>query len=177
MKKQVLSIGVLLFAMVVNSFGADIQTYRNDELGFEISYFSNWKKEKSLNNAPFFINRNSTTEIGTISVDVRNFKGNRDEFMGKVRLSPNMITEGIKKRFPDASLGEHSETYLGGFPAYFITTYYTLKNLNVEIPLVTLQIVCIKGKFIYLVMFESTVAASEKIFDEFQAILSTFNFR
>ena len=53
MKKQVLSIGVLLFAMVVNSFGADIQTYRNDELGFEISYFSNWKKEKSLNNAPF----------------------------------------------------------------------------------------------------------------------------
>lgn len=177
MIKRILIIVLLLFGTISDSFGSEIKTYRNDSLGFEVSYFSNWKKEKSLNNAPFFINRDSTTHIGTISVDVRNFTGDKKKFMKKIKSSPEMVTGGIRKRFPDATLGEHAETYLGSFPAYFITTYYTIKNLNIEIELVTIQLVCIKGNLIYLVTFDSTVSAFEKTFNEFQAILATFNFR
>ena len=170
---------VLLFVPLF--WGAEIasavETYRNNQLGFEISYLENWEKSNAPSNPAFFIKRNSATEPGTVSINVANFTGNKDTFMRELKANPEKFNEKYKQRFPSAQMLENGETYLGGFPGYFITTNYTLKNLNVEIDIVAIQIFCIKGRRIYLVNFETPLLLFEKTFNEFQAILATFNFR
>ena len=175
--KRISLICALFFVTVNSSYAIDVETYRNNQLGFEISYLSNWAKSKYPDNPPFFIKRNSSTDVGTISVRVRNFTGDEESFMNEMRTTTNIIISELQQRFPDAELGEHGDTYLGGFPAYLITTSYTIKNINIEIDVVAWKIFCIKGKRIYLVSFETTLQAFEKTFPEFEKILATFNFR
>ena len=156
---------------------SEVKTHRNDQLGFEISYLANWEQSQAPGKSAFFIKRKSATEPGTISINVANFTGNKGKFMREVKAKPEKFIEKYKQRFPSAEMLENGETYLGGFPGYFITTNYTLKNLNIEIDIVAMQIFCIKDRKIYLVNFETPLLLFEKTFNEFQAIMATFNFR
>jgi hypothetical protein len=164
-----------LFYELANA--SSVKTYRDDQLGFEISYLDNWAPSQAPGNPAYFIKRKSTTEPGTISINVANFTGDKESFMREIKASPERFIEKYKQRFPSAEMLEKGDTYLGGFPGYFITTNYTVKNLNVEIDIVAMQVFCIKGKRIYLVNFETPLVLFEKTFNEFQAMLATFNFR
>jgi hypothetical protein len=179
MKKSAHVIVALLLAVLLQQavYAASVKTHRNQALEFEISYFENWEESHAPGNSAFFIKRKSVQEPGTISINVANFTGNKESFMQNLKAHPDKFTEKYKQRFPSAKMLENGDTYLGGFPGYFITTNYTLKNLNIEIDIVAMQIFCIKGKKIYLVNFETPLLLFEKTFNEFQAILATFNFR
>lgn len=179
MKTSVRVIVVLLLAVLFQqaAHAANVKTHRNQTLGFEISYLDTWEQSQAPSNSAFFIKRKSVEEPGTISINVANFTGNKESFMREVKAHPEKFIEKYKQRFPSAEMLENGDTYLGGFPGYFITTNYTLKNLNVEIDIVAMQIFCIKGKRIYLVNFETPLPLFEKTFNEFQAILATFNYR
>lgn len=179
MEMNAYAFAVLLLASLFQqpAIAADVKIYRNDQLGFEISYLNGWVISHAPGNLAFFIKRKSATEPGTISINVANFTGNKDNFMREVKAKPEKFIEKIKQRFPSAEILESGDTFLGGFPAYFITINYTLKNLDFEMDIVTMQIFSIKGSKIYLVNFETPLVLFEKTFNEFQAIIATFNFR
>ena len=160
-----------------HALATNVKTYRNEELSFEVSYLENWEESNAPDNPPFFIKRKSAKEPGTISIDVKNFTGDKAEVMRGMKANPENFTEKFKQRFPSAKMLENGDTYLGGFPAYYITTGYTLRNLNVEMHIVDMQIYCIKDKKVYLVNFETPLLLFKKTFSEFQAIMATFNFR
>lgn len=167
----------LLATLLSAQVRAQVQTHRDDRLGFEISYPETWSKASAPGNPPFFIKRNSPSVIGTLSVDVRNFTGNRDTFMSQLRTDAPQFVAGMRQRFPDAEILEHGDTYLGSFPAYFISTTYTLRNVGTELAVVAFQVFCIRGSRIYLVIFETSTPAFEQVFPEYKAIMATFNFR
>jgi len=177
LKSQALVLLLFVSLFQSASIASEVKTYRNNQLGFEISYLGNWEKSHAPGNPAFFIKRKSATEPGTISINVANFTGNKDTFMRQVKANPEKFIEKIKQRFPNAKMLENGETFLGGFPAYFITANYTLKNMNIEIGIVAMKIFCIKDRRIYLVSFETPSLLFKKIFNEFQANLATFNFR
>jgi hypothetical protein len=156
---------------------ANVKTYRNQTLGFEISYLDTWEQSQAPGNPSFFIKRKSVKEPSSISINVANFTGNKGSFMREIKAHPEKFIEKYKQRFPSAEMLESGDTYLGSFPGYFISTNYTLKNLNVEIDIVAMQVFCIKGKRFYLVTFETPLLLFEKTFNEFQAMLASFNFR
>ena len=164
-----------LFQSVATASG--IKTYRNDKIGFEISYLDNWQESIAPEKPTLFIKRKSTTEPGTISIDVANFTGDKDKFIREMKSNSEKFIEKYKQRFPRVEMLANGDTYLGGFPAYFITINYTLKNLNTEIDIVAMQIFCIKNKNIYIVNFETPLLLFGEMFNEFQAIMATFNFR
>jgi hypothetical protein len=167
-------IGLIYFGA---SFSSDILTYRNEQFGFEISYSDKWSKATNPNNPAFFISRNSTEEPATMSIHVANFSGDRKEIMNELAGTAEILIENYRQRFPDATVIEKGPTSLGSFPAYYISVKYSLKNLNIDIDLTTLQIVCIKGSKIYVVNFETPLLVYKKTFKEFQSYLATFNFR
>lgn len=179
MKTSIWVIIALLLAALFQqaAHAANVKTHRNQVLGFEISYLDTWEQSQAPGNSAFFVKSKSVEEPATISIHVANFTDNSDSFMREVKAHPEIFIEKFKQRFPSAEMLEKGDTYLGGFPGYFITTKYTLKNLNIEIDIVAMQIFCIKGKRIYLVNFETPLLLFEKTFNEFQAILATFNFR
>lgn len=179
MKLRVYTFIVFLVAALSQEavIASEVKTHRDDRLGFEISYLENWDRSQAPGNPAFFIKRKSATEPATISINVANFTGNKVKFMREVKAKPEKFIAKYKQRFPSAEMLENGETYLGGFPGYYITTKYTLKNLNVEIDIVAMQIFYIKGRKIYLVNFETPLLLFEKTFNEFQVILATFNFR
>ena len=180
MKKNVWFIIYLLIGSAISHQTAqadNIKTYRDQALGFEVSYLENWEQARSPSNPAFFLKRKSVQEPGTISFHVAGFTGNKDLFLNEIRSNPQKFIEKYKQRFPSAEMIENGDTYLGGFPAYFITTGYELKNLNFEMEIVAIQIFCIKEKTIYLINFETPLLLFEKTFNEFQTILATFNFR
>lgn len=167
---------IVLFPLT-DANAVDVKTYRNDQLGFEISYLPNWARSSAPGNQPFFIKRTSNSEIGTISVDVANFSGKKDDFMREIRTGTEKFLLELRNRFPDAEILSQGDTYLGGFPAYHISTTYSLRNLDVEVHIAAVQVFCIKGNKIYLVNFETALPVFEKTYKEFQSIVATFNFR
>jgi len=179
MKPQVFVIATLLFAPLFHeaAIASNVTTYRNDQLGFEISYFDNWEQSQASGNPAFFAKRTSDKEPATISVNIANFSGNKDNFMRELKEKPKKFLEEIKQRFPSAELLDNGDIYLGGFPAYFFTTTLTLTSPNVEIDIVIMQIFCIKGGKIYLVHIQVPSILFERLFNEFLEILATFNFR
>ena len=168
---------ILLYQSATSA--SEVETYRNNELGFEISYSANWVRSRSPGNATFFIKRKFSTEPGTVSINVAPFTGDEAvKFMAELKSAPDRYLQRLKnKRFPNAEMVEHGDTYLGGFPAYFYIMTYSLRNLNKEIGIVTMQIFCVKGGRMFLVNFETQLHTFEKVFSEFKVILSTFNFR
>ena len=169
----------LIFSLSQNAIATSkIKTYRNNQLGFEISYPENWEQYQSPGNLVFSIKRKSITEPSTININVANFTGDKNRFMREIKKSnPEKIVQEFRKRFPDAKVLAKRETYLGGFPAYVIELQYSIKNLNIDINVITIQIFCIRDRKIYLVQFETPLILFKKTFNEFQAILATFNFR
>jgi len=97
--------------------------------------------------------------------------------MREIKSAPEKLIEKLKRRFPGAEMLENGDTYLGGYPGYFIVTNYTLRNLDFEMGIVLMQVFCIKGKKIYHVSFETATVQFETIYNEYQATLVSFNFR
>ena len=170
---------LIVFLCQSTSVASKVKTYRNNELGFEISYLTNWKRSTSPGNPSFFIKRKSPTEPGTITIDIAPFTGNAaDKFIREMKSNPDRYMQKLRKnRFPDAEIVEKGDTYLGGFPAYFITMTYSIRNLNINFKIVTMQIFCVKDGRLFLVSFETSLQMFEKMFSEFEVILTTFNFR
>ena len=73
----VASLLIALFQEVAIASG--VKTYRNNQLGFEISYLDNWEESHTFGNPAFFIKRKSPAEPGTISINIANFTGNKDD--------------------------------------------------------------------------------------------------
>jgi hypothetical protein len=167
------------FLMQSISWATEVKTYRNDKAGFEITYLDNWVQATAPGKPVFFIKRKSTAEAGNISIDVRNLTGNKERFIQELRsdINKNRFIAKIRTRFPEAEVLEHGDTYLGGFPAYFISISYKIKNLGIEVEVVSFQVFCVRGTKVYLVNFETSVLFFEKVFNEFLAIIATFNFR
>lgn len=138
----------MLLALIFQqaAHAANVKTHRNQALGFEVSYLRTWEEYKAQGNPAFFIKRKSFEEPSTISIDVANFSGNKENFMREVKENPKKLIDKYKQRFPSAEMLESGDTYLGGFPSYYITTNYKLKNLNTEMDIVAMQVLCIKEK-------------------------------
>lgn len=168
-------LAIILFYSI--SFASNIKTYRNDKLGFEVSFLENWEHTSAVGNPSFSIKRKSIFEPGTISISVKNFTGNKKQFMRMIKTKPQKFTEGLKRRFPDAEMIAHGDTVLGGFPAYYLSNGYTVANLKTEIDIVNMQILCIRSKKIYLITFETKLTQFEKLYNEFDAMMASFNFR
>ena len=83
MKTNVRVIVALLLAVLFQqaAHAANVKTYRNQTLGFEISYLDTWEQSQAPGNPAFFIKRKSVEEPGTISINVANFTGNKESFM------------------------------------------------------------------------------------------------
>ena len=179
MKLNLSAITFLFIALLFQqqAIASNIKTYRNNQLGFEISYSNNWVQSKRPDNSPFFIQRKSADEPGTIGIKVANLTGDKDKFMRGIKQNPEIMIKKYKQRFPDAELIKSEDTYLGGFPAYYVKASYSIKNLNFEIKVISLQIFCIRDNKIYLVSFETPQNIFNKTFVEFQAIMATFNYR
>jgi len=45
--------------------------------------------------------------------------------MREIKSAPEKLIEKLKRRFPGAEMLENGDTYLGGYPGYFIVTNYT----------------------------------------------------
>jgi len=168
----------LILGLSQNAIAASkIKTYRNNQLGFEISYPENWEQYQSPGNSVFSIKRKSITEPSIINIGVANFTGDKNSVMREFKSNPEKIVEELRKRFPDAKMIARKETYLGGFPAYVIELQYSIKNLNININVIAIQIFCIRDRKFYVVQFETSLILFKKTFNEFRAILATFNFR
>jgi hypothetical protein len=123
------------------------------------------------------IRRNSPTEGATLSVNVAPQRGDVDAFLRELRKNPEGFVAGVRSRFPDAVLFHRGDTKLGGFPAFFLRTYYTLTNIGISFPVEVTQIFCVRGGRLYLVHFEAPTPVAPVTLREFEAMLATFNFR
>lgn len=168
---------VLASSYIEPSSASTTKTYRDDRLGFEISYLSNWKRSDAPDNPAFLIRRRSDDRPGSISIEIANFGSNQAEVIESLKSNPEALIERAKRRFPDMEMLDEGETFLGGFPAYYLIVNYTIKNLNFAMEVVAMQIICSKGDKVYLVTFETPLVLFETIYDEFYRILATFNFR
>jgi hypothetical protein len=139
-----------------------------------MSYLPSWEETKPITNTQFALKRKSKSEIGSITVGLANYKGNKAEFHNHINNQPEFFVKGIKKRFQDANLLASGETYLGSFPANYISTAYTLRNLDFEIVMVNFQILCLKGNQLYVVTLETTAHAFDTVYDEFEKIIASF---
>lgn len=177
MKKYI----ILTYFIVLLLYGAEVSAaptvHRDEELGFEVSYLNNWEIDHTPNRAFIFsIKNTSTTEPATIGIGARRLAGDKDGILSEIKNTPEIYVERLKRRFPDAALLEHGESYLGGFPCSFVTVTYTIRNLNSSLDVIATQIFCIKGANVYLVSFESPSESYDKNLSEFNAIMTTFVF-
>ena len=156
-------------------FSANVKTFRNDELGFQITYPENWVQAQGK--SALYIKRNSEKEPADMSINVSHFTGDKDSVMSEIKANPEVLMAQVKKRFPDAKLVESGETYLGGYPGYYLMMDYTIKNFKTEKDIKVFQIFCIKDKKFYLIHFETFASIYDITFPEFEKTLSSFNFR
>lgn len=158
-------------------FASETKTYRNDQLGIEFTYLNTWERSNPPGNHAFAIERKLKTNPGILSIHVNNFTGKKEKFMDEVKSSPEKLISKLKDRFPGAEILNKGNTFLGSYPAYYILTNYTLKNLNTEIDITLTNIFCIKGTKIFLVNLETPLVHFDKTFEEVISMLATFNFR
>lgn len=170
----------VLFFVFFNSqilFAEQVQTYRNEKVGFEISYLSNWMQAQSPGKSVFFIKRVQEDQPATISINVAKYSGNKSSFIQEMKDQSTSLLSKFQKRFPDSEMLENGDTYLGGHKGYYHIIKYTIKNLNIAIDILALQVICIKDEKLFLINFETPLLFFDNTFNEFQAILATFNFR
>jgi len=167
----------ILFLFLYSSvFGSEFIMYRNNHHGFQLSYLDNWTTVDAVDNASFVIERKDGIAPATISVDVARSTGNGEALMRAIRSDPEVFTRKLRSRFPTAELVNIRDTHLGGSAAHMLTSYYTTENLNSEMDIVIVQIVCIRAGNVYLVNFETVASHYESISEEFRLIVSTFKF-
>lgn len=166
-----------LFLIPITVSSNEIKTYRNDHLGFEISYPSGWVKTQPITpDTALLIRNKKPSEIGSISVRTKIFKNNNKDWKKDFKDTDNLLA-GLRKRFPDAEIIEQGDTLIGGFPAYFIFATYGIKNFTINVDVAMCQFFCRKDGRFYLINFETPLSLFERTFNHFEAILATFNFR
>ncbi|MBI5075509.1 MAG: hypothetical protein HZB62_10160 [Nitrospirae bacterium] len=168
-----ISMIILACMCSANVHAANIQIFRTNE--FEISYPTSWQKLEVRNPTMAVLISNGTS---TLDINATNFSGNKNEFMSDMRKNgKEQIQLQMRKRFPDASVVELRETFLGSFPAYTYKTKYSIKNYDNDISIANIQIFCIKDRRIFLVTFESFDNDYAANHSQFLAIIGSFNFR
>lgn len=151
--------------------------YRNDRVGFEITYPNSWERNSLNTNAVFAIKNKNEKKLGVLSVNVAKSSMNKSEFWNNTNTFVRGLEQDLKKRFPDSEVVEHGKTYLGSQPAYLISYIYTVRNLSFERQIVAFQVICIHSNKMFLINFESPDYSFEENVINFNSIIATFNFR
>ncbi len=158
--------------------GSPVQTYRNESLGFQISYPNDWAQM-----APVFpgitwkIGSNNGSGPDVVTISVAGFTGDEQQFMTELKaLSNDAYLKDIRKRFPEAKIAERRDTYLGGFAAYSVTIKYPIRSLDFETEGVTVQVVCLRRGKIYVVNFETFTPFFVDSYLKFVGILASYSF-
>jgi hypothetical protein len=159
------------------SHASEFTIYRNNKLGFELTYPNTWEVNDLVPDAAFSIKNRNKNEFGTLSVSVANFTMDAAKYWANIDMIIRGLEEKFRSRFPDAEIIERGETFLGGHPAYIIATQYTIRNLRFEMEVTNIQVQCIRNSKLFILNFETPNAYFQKNFLTFQAIAATFNFR
>jgi len=153
----------------------ELKNYSNSKLGFKISYLPSWQEVRKADNT-FFIKRNPESKGAIISINAKHFP-KPETLIEQFKANPELWSARLKRKFPDAKILSTGDTYLGSFPAYFIVSRYSIKNLNTNFDLTSLTLLCVKDNKVYNVTFETLTSSYKGLFPEFEKILSTFNFK
>lgn len=174
---KLLILTLLFLSHISMTFAENTTTYRNETFRFELTHLNTWEIDAKNSNSILALRRTSISNPATLSVGVKKFTGNKNAFFDQIKSNPSALLEKVRSRFPDAMLNEHGGTFIGSFPAYYVTSAYTLKNLDSSIPITTRQFFCIREDFIYLITLEYPSRSAATIDSEFLSMMATFNFR
>ena len=168
---------VCLFFPPSGITAGNYSVYRNDRVGFEITYPNSWERNSLNTDAVFAIKNKNKNKLGVLSVNVAKYSMNKSEFWNSTNTFVRGMEQNLKKRFPDAEVVEHGKSYLGSQPAYLISYMYTVRNPSTEIQIVAFQVICIHNNKMFLINFESPDYSFEENVKIFKNIIATFNFR
>ncbi|MFA7257308.1 MAG: hypothetical protein WC047_07030 [Kiritimatiellales bacterium] len=152
--------------------------YRNQELGFELSYPQSWVVNQLVNGPAFALRNTDNSVMGTISVSVINLGDGAQKFFRQMTEDAGRSKlESVKARFGEARLVEAKETTLSGEPACFTRLDYRIKNLDLDRWIANIQLIAAHDGLAYIINFESPVETLDVNYQTFRAIVYTFNFR
>jgi len=157
--------------------GLPIKTHRDIQLGYEISFLSNWEPADGPGESALFLKRKGNEQLSVMHVNVANFTGDTDEFFRQMKEAPATYITKFQERFPDAEVIEHGETSLGSFPGYYLFIYYSISNLDISVDFVAVQVFGIHGGRIFLITCEVWAKDFQEVFAECRAMIATFNYR
>ncbi|EXJ16196.1 toll/interleukin-1 receptor domain-containing protein [Imhoffiella purpurea] len=157
--------------------GLPIKTHRDTQLGYEISFLSNWEPADGPGESTLFLKRKGKEQLSVMHVNVANFTGDTDEFFRQMKETPAAYFEKFQTRFPDAEVIEHGDTYLGSFPGYYLFVSYSISNLDISVDFVAFQVFGIHNGRIYLITCEIWAKDFQEVFTECRAMIATFNYR
>jgi TPR repeat protein len=152
---------------------SEIETYRDKNLNFQISFPKKWKRFSPAD-AQWGIRLNATASV---LIGVARYTGrNEESLIDDVYNQEKLMQEELRKRIPTGELIQKKKTFLGSFPAVSFKMKYTLKNLDSELPIVVLIVQAIRDRLVYTVVFEAQESSFDAIFQQFEAIISSFVF-
>ncbi len=156
----------------------DARLYRNSMHGFELTWPSTWEINPLVQGPVFAIKNKDNLKLGVLSVSVGSLKTDNDKLMAQLEKDGGeSVLRSVKNRFGDAELIAFEKTRISGFPAFMTTMSYGVNNLDFQMKVIAIQVVCIHAQKIYLLNFESPDFSFKENHRIFKAIASSFNFR
>lgn len=156
----------------------DARLYRNSTHGFELTWPSTWEINPLVQGPVFAIKNKDNSKLGVLSVSVGSLKTDHNKLMAQLEKDGGKsVLRGVKNRFGDAELISFEKTRISGFPAFMTTMSYGVSNLDFQMKVIAIQIVCVHAQKIYLLNFESPDLSFKENHRVFKAIVSSFNFR
>ncbi len=163
---------------VTDSCLAEFNTYRDDNLGFEISFPKNWEKVKSPNpnGSSFFLVKIPDEKLATINILIKETDIDQNQFKRAVLDYPKNI-DAIRERISTAKFIDAGETLLAGFSAFFIKFQYSGQVFFYSIDITSLSVGFIHNGKGYKVVYEAETKFFEDFYDEYFKIMDTFKLR
>lgn len=91
---------------------SNVQIYRNDQLGFEVTYPTRWEVNKLSKGPVFALKNKDNSKLGVFSVSVANLKFDEQQLWDTVVTDKGKSTVEKKTRFGEAILRSAGETKL-----------------------------------------------------------------
>lgn len=156
----------------------DARLYRNSMHGFELTWPSTWEINPLVQGPVFAIKNKDNSKLGVLSVSVGSLKTDSDKLMAQLEKDGGKsVLRSAKDRFGDAKLTAFEKTRISGFPAFMTTMSYVVNNLDFQMKVIAIQVVCVHAQKIYLFNFESPDFSFQENYRTFKTIMSSFNFR
>lgn len=156
----------------------DARLYRNSTHGFELTWPSAWEINPLVQGPVFAIKNKDNSKLGVLSVSVGSLKTDNNKLMAQLEKDGGKsVLRSAKDRFGDAELIAFEKIRISGFPAFMTTMSYGVNNLDFQMKVIAIQVVCVHAQKIYLLNFESPDFSFKENHHAFKAIVSSFNFR